>query len=473
MNSQHKNPLHSIFKIHALWPFSISIVYWTYLFFSTQTIIIFDSLDYQALGQIIQADGWIKYFETGPNREPFYPLLISTSMYFSKLLTCSYLPILKFIQLLILLSAQILSLKVLQKLKINSFITTTIILYIGFSPALINTALSLYSEIITYPFILGIIILSEKLYTQLTTKKKIQHLLPTIMGLSFCLTASTFSKSIFEIITPFYLIVFLFLLLQSKKSSLIQTILAISLSFLFFYIPVSFYKSMNKKYNGQYVLTNRGAWALYGNTARRMKELTFKKVLTAITYAPGEGVCLKFFDKNNCNFWSFQKSDELGYGKLHELTAQKLSNEKREKILLIESRDLILSNPFQYGLFYIIEGFKTVFWESTQIGFVKYPPGLTKLYIWTPFKDGLRLFMSLFTFLSIVYTLIFLFKNKTHPAKLILFYILCLLFLHAGFYSFFFILTRYSLPVAPLYLILIAFTFNEILFNEKKNIKNE
>ena len=119
-----------------------------------------------------------------------------------------------------------------------------------------------------------------------------------------------------------------------------------------------------------------------------------------------------------------------------------------------------------------LEGLKMIFWESTKIGFVSYPPALTKLYNFTPFKDGLRLLMALLTLFALLYLVRFLWKNRkniflqTEPPDepvMILSCITTLIIPYIGIHSFFFILTRYALPLAPLYLLVIAFSLNGAL----------
>jgi len=61
--------------------FLLSLVYWLYLSVTVHMAIVFDSINYVALGKMLYAHGWIDYFKTGPNREPLYPLLIALSMH--------------------------------------------------------------------------------------------------------------------------------------------------------------------------------------------------------------------------------------------------------------------------------------------------------------------------------------------------------------------------------------------------------
>jgi len=116
-----------------VWAFALSILYWIYLFFTSDPIVVFDAIGYEQLGRMISQEGWIKFFETGPNREPLYPFLISISMRIADILSISYLEIQKLFQIMILLSAQILTLRLFKLLDISKKIIPFILLYIGFS----------------------------------------------------------------------------------------------------------------------------------------------------------------------------------------------------------------------------------------------------------------------------------------------------------------------------------------------------
>lgn len=129
------------------------------------------------------------------------------------------------------------------------------------------------------------------------------------------------------------------------------------------------------------------------------------------------------------------------------------------------SKEKIFKNPPQYILFMVIESMKMFFWESTQIGFVNYPRWLTKIFTFIPFKDALRLLVSLTSIFAFIFVTGEVWRKKMELTNLeykteknihILFFILLLIFIFVGLHSFFHTLTRYSLPIAPLFLIVIA-----------------
>jgi len=90
---------------------------------------------------------------------------------------------------------------------------------------------------------------------------------------------------------------------------------------------------------------------------------------------------------------------------------------------------------------------------------------LEKLFGWTPFKNAIRLIVFLLTLSSLLFSFYYVirYRNEIHgqntkKSTLQAAYIFCLamimgnIILHAPFL----IATRYALPIAPLYLILIA-----------------
>ena len=484
----HRNKKAPIFANPVLTVFLLSIAYWTYLFFSSSMVIRYDSLGYENLASLIYKSGWIQYFVTGPNREPMYPWVISISMRLADQLGVSYHEIQKFIQIIFLFITQLLTFKILKKLRAPDAVTALTLLYLGFSPALINSAFSLYSEILAYPFILGIILASAESW-KLIQKNYSPKIFFFGLGLGLLFVSITFVKAVFQCILPVFLIPFFYLLLKAlikqNKRLFFNTgalFFMVILTFNAFVIP---YKFLNKKYNGVYAFTDRGAWALYGNTARRMQPLDRKKVIAAFAFTAGEGVCRRFAEPMECAFWSSGTSDNLGFSKLQELTHNNIPKDKIDSTLIDLSKNLILQDPLQYLGVTLIMSFPLFFWESTKIGFVDYPAWLNKLYDWGMFKDRLRLFIFLMTFISFIYLIRFVGKNRSkvileesfNPADSSLednhdivtaFFILNLLLAYVVVHSFFYILTRYALPIAPLYLITIAFFFTRMISRIQK-----
>lgn len=458
-----------------VWAFVACLLYWTYLFFTAKTIICFDSLDYEALGKMIVQQGWEEYFRRGPSREPVYPLIVASAMAIANAWKTAYLPVLMILQFLILLLSQWLLCGILCRLKIDRRLVALTILYFGFSPAIVNMALSVYSEIAAYPLVLAAVLLFVWAWKRsMTGTKGTAVATGLIMGLFFVLL--TLTKAVFEIATlafalPFFLVA-AGLFFRRKQQAATGLLIFLLTALVVFESGVFLYKSLNKKYNGEFTLTSRGAWALYGNTVRRMEPLTMRKFLAAVAYAPGEGVCQKLFTVEECQFWSFQRSDLYGYGKLHALTGQGLTPREVNSTLVHLSIEQVKTNPFQFGLLAGVEGLKMVFWESTKIGFVDYAGWQMKLFDWPPFTDGLRLGMSLLSFTALLFLAGWVWKTApswagapetADDAALLLSVVFFFLLSFIGIYSCFFILTRYALPIAGLQLAAIAFFLNRVV----------
>jgi hypothetical protein len=453
-------------KTHRLsLPFSIagvfcfSLVYWLYLSLTTRMDIVFDSIGYRALGQRIYDHGWVDYFKTGPNREPLYPSLIAISMALEHITNISYARIMAIFGVMIMFLTQVLTYKILRLLNIRNSVCVLVLGYLALSPALNNAAFSLYSEIAAFPIILGMILAGAKAWEAII-KKNQQGAFVYGALLGLLLTAATFVKAVFECIAPVYLIVFFITVLLNRKKDILGLMLCMACAVSFYYIPVTGYKWLNLHYNVNFAITNRGSWALYGNTARRMEPLTLKRFAEALAFAPGEGVCNSLFGPAECDFWSYKKSDEFGYGKLHELNNEGLPASKINSTLLRLSAHAALQNPLQYALLTVIEGSKMFFWESTKIGFVEYPHWLQKIYDIKIFDNAIRFLL----FLAALIGVVSLWTGISKPQKSSIGFLMgTLVFLYILFFSFFFILTRYSLPIAPLYLISIGIWINKKL----------
>ena len=448
--------------------FLISIVYWIYLALTTRMSIQFDAVGYEHLGRMISEQGWVEYFRTGPNREPMYPALISLAMGLGRILGLAYQLIQASLQLFVLFLSQLLVLYILRILKINNLFTALTVFYLGVSPAIVNSALSLYSEVVMYPLVLVGIILVYKSWLAFTGKRICIVILAMVTSLSF--VSMALSKAIFEFVTPVFFCLFLLSILYTRNRKLIFNFLIyLTVFFTIFYLLIGGYKSVNKTFNGSAVIRDSGALVAYVTTHQRMEPLTSEHFVTALAYIPGEAVCQSIFGEEKCRFWSFANGDKLASPKISELNNSKMSTQEINDMLISISKRKILQNPGQFVLFAIIEGAKMFFWESTRIGFVVYPPILEKIFNFTPFKNGLRLGMAFLTLFSIGYLVLLLWRQRRDvfrtESPLLLVY-LCLLFIFSfiSCYSLAIIITRYALPIAPFYLIIITYVMEKHVF---------
>ncbi len=457
-----------IFHNPVFWAFFISIFYWAYLGFTSRMVIDCDALSYESMGKMLAEKGWQEYFRTGPNREPFYLLFVSLSVRLGKFFSIPYQSAQVFLQFGVLFLTQILMLRILRRLGVNNLICGFAVFYLGVSPALVNSALSLFSEIVAYPLILCIILLASKSWVSFSYGQKQTLYLALISGLVFACLALT--KAIFEFIVPIFAVLFFLTgLFTYNRKIILNGARYLVVSMFIFSLFVTSYKLLNKTFNGNFVIANRGEVMLYGSVARRAEPLTKERILTALAYIPGEGVCRGIFGEERCSFWSFKKSDEMGYAKIYQLKDLGLAPKEVSKQALEASFVKILQNPLQYALFWFIESLKLLFWESTQMGFVSYPVFLAELFEWPLLKNGLRLLMSLITLFALLFSLGLFFRRKgggfvlADEVKVTIFLIFLLLFLFGGFSALCVILPRYVLPMVPLYLILSAFAAQRIL----------
>ena len=451
--------------------FLICFIYWIYLFFSTQMEIKFDAIGYEGLGSIIYHDGWIAYFKQGPSREPLYPFVVSLSMHAAEIFRVPYAVPQKIIQILTVFLTQILTLRILRKLQVKNSLQIFAILYLGFSPAIINSAFSLFSEIAAYPFVLAIILAARHLWISVRIKGYGQSFFAGLTLALFFL-AATFTKGVFQGVLYFFLLPFILLAFYSalthQKKICVTSVLSLLLIVIIFQSCFIGFKLMNKKYNGLFEFTDRYGLAVYGNAAKRAKELNPRVFMAYLASVPGDGFCRQFFSVEECKYYSWESADRIWGYELPKLLAGVPPEKQTEKTIAL-AKDKIAKNPLQHFVLSGIEGMKMFFWESTHLGNVTYPIWLRTCYDFPVFKDGLRLTISLLTIYSFLFLIYFLFKNKTklfqpplanEPDYQLCFFIALMISSYTALYAVLHILTRFALPIAPLFIVCIAFCLN-------------
>lgn len=466
----------SSFLNFSVWiAFLFCFIYWIYLLCTSKMSIVYDAMEFERFGRMLYHSGWIEFFKTGPHNEPVFPLLIAFSMRVADCFSISYQTVQTCLHILILFSTQLLTLFILKQMRICESIKAIIVLYIGISPALVNATFSLLSEIATYPFILAIILISIKSWELILSGQRKKIILWGIyLAIIFIIIASI--KALFEYIFIVFMLPYLWLMIKSliKKE---RKVFIAAFGFLLttvclFNAYLFFYKSLNQKYNGHFMFTDRGPYILYGNAAKRSEPLNFRRFAAGLAFIPGDGVCYKLFAKEDCDFWHIFTVERYGRPKLRELESKGVPNSEIDSMLINLAKEKILEKPFQQTVLIFLESFKMFFWESTA-GFVLYPLWLQRLFQFVPFKNGLRLVVFLITFFATLYTLSYILRNKSqlfHPQNVqmhLLFFILVLFLSYTGLYSLFIINTRYASPIASLYLIMIAFTIQNMMFKQK------
>ena len=461
------NNLHSPKTLLLPLVFILSWTYWLFLLNTTSMIIIFDGATYKTTAQMIADQGWIMYFRTGPHNEPIYPALIAFAMRLAKHLPFTYEKILTSAQILILFTTQLLSLQLFKKLKLNYTLSACLILYIGFSPALVNAAFSHWSEITALPFTLGLILLSCRAWRLINTNEQRESFLTGIYCAMICIGLVSI-KAIFEYIFPIYFLVFIILSIKcylNKDRSKLKNILFFILPTLcLFYAFIFGYKSINKHFNDHFIMADRGPYIVYGNVIKRTDHpLTARNLGASLAIIPGDNICNKLFGSQECNYWKLQQVDYFGQGKLNELRKQGIAEGLLDQTLLNMAKDQIKQHPIQYGSLTALESLKIFFWESTHIGYVTYPPVLTKVFDYEPFKNSLRLILSLSSVFALLFGINYVIKNfdqlwrKDESSITPIIFMLIFIVPFAAFYSFFFIHTRYIFPIVPFHLALIGF----------------
>jgi len=450
-------------------------VYWGYLIFASQMSIKFDAADYEFIGSIIHEKGWLEFFRTGPHREPLYPWVIAVSMTIADNLSVSYHIVQKVIQVLILFVTQLLAFGLLRRLKIRESLQLAMLLYIGFSPAIVNSAFSLFAEIITYPFVLAILWLGVLSWRAIYRESYGRIVLLAIStALAFVLT--TFVKGVFEYIFWAYLVFLGLMFINVRGRIFANSIIYFLLVLWIFNISIVPFKLLNQKYNGQYVLTNRFADLLFGNAVKRTNPLSMRMLSAHAASIPGAGACRLFFTEEECSYCEFQKADYYRSTLLGEVK-QATPPEKITSETISLAANRISERPGQYVFLMFMESLRMPFWESTQLGNVVYPTWLQKFYDFAFFKNLIRLLMSALTYISFVYLLSYLIRNRGRLTDFksadseriqICFFILFLVFVYTALHSLFSIVTRYALPISFLYLLGIAFFFEQRFIHKEE-----
>ncbi len=442
---------------------ALVILYWAYIAYMTQPILMYDAQSFVDLGIRIHDNGWKEYFISGPNREPFYPFLIALSMTIAG--KGGYLGVLKVFQLILLLVSGSLFLTILKQGKLSMGLMISAVIYMGISPAIVNSAFSLFSEGVTYSFILGLILFGSSAWRKMQVDKNAAMI---IRGAAFggCCIGITMIKGIYEMIFPILIIPFVLRAILNPKVRN-NTLIFIITTLLVFGSCLSGYKALNKKYNGLFVLTDRASWAFYGSAARRVMPMDAHAFGAAVASAllTEEG-CKRIFSTVDCEAWNVRKAEYLGAQKNYEIIAHYPPKEQNHQFR-VAAFTRIHENPLQYLLLTGLEWIHMFYWETTQIGFVAYPDWLERIFNqgWGP--SILRFTVGTLSLFSIVFSLLFLLKNHRylmdpvrhdHPSAVLLFFLGGIAICHVSLYSLFAIVPRHAVPIGPVFILLIILT---------------
>lgn len=444
----------------------ISLFYLSFLALTTRPIIFNDAQGYVDLAQSFLHEDWKNYFITGPNREPLYPIVLALTMRWAEVLGASYATWQIMMQMGLLVLTQILTRRILQGLHVCDGLTAAAVLWIGFSPALVNSGLIVYSEILSYPLILWSMLNISRVWAHLPSRMTAVSAARSGALLGSTLLLTTLVKSSFEPITLAVILIYAISALLAIKENprSFKTALIIILTLVAVYqIPIVAIKLLNKKYNGNYTLTGRASTALRGNTLRLVEAPLNKNHLSsAASYIPG----LEFCDQlklKECYYWSVPYLD-LRIQRSNEEQAQQSGIEEVSGKNLADLAGMIFAHPLPYVLYSSMEGLKILFWEGTQTSYLTYPAVIEHFYQNRGVQYALRFVAAALSLAAIIYGWIMTWKLRRHwwdlndrdSSACSVFWIMTVVTLYMLMMSRFYLIPRYALPIAPLFIVLIA-----------------
>ncbi len=450
--------------------FAICFIYWLYLIFHTKMPVVFDSIDYENTGRVIYQNGWLDFFRTGPHREPLYPALIALSMAWADFLSTDYQVILKVFQVVFLFLTQILLIVLLRKLNVRGGIIKLSVFYFGISPAAVNAALSEYYEIVVFPFVVAAVLLASSLWSDIHQKRRYGSVLGKTILFGVCFSLLALGRGVFQYV--FYFFIFPFcvsalLALFNRRGWLLRRLLIfISVAFVIFYSVTSYIKTMNLRYNGQYVFCKTHLSILLGSAYKRSQPISPRIIVVHIASVPGKGVCQLFFSKQECDYADWFGSDQFRLTEAAQ-RMETIPKDRQQQEVFRLALEKVIDHPFQYLFFSTVDATKMPFWESTQIGYVDYPAFLTKFYNHLFVRFGLRLLVGLMTIASFVFVTFVLWRVKFNMRgeqrnTAMLFFAWLMITSYTFFYSLCYVLTRYALPIASMYIVCISFAINAV-----------
>lgn len=448
----------------------VCLVYWSYLMIHSQMVIHHDAIGYERLGSKLYQEGFASYFKHGLSREPLYPMTIAFSMKAGEFLGLSYQLVQKALQVFFLLSSQLLLFYLLTQLRISKGIKFLVVGYFGISPAMVNAAFSLYSEIVALPFVLLLLMGGVMAWGCGEASKRTVGKAIILTSIGF--VGACFVKGIFQYIFVIFMLPFFGRLCvrwgqratRAWRQCLVY-IISVTLILGSFLLG---YRLINKVFNNNFDFTNRYDVLLYGNASKRTVSMDSSQFWAHVAAIPGEGFCRKFFTEEQCRYCGFQQADKVRGKELPALVGGVTPDEQHQKTLWL-AFEAMKRRPAQYLFLTFLECFKMGFWESTHIGFVDYPPLLTRLFNNKIFSHGIRLGISLMTQLSLLWLWgQMLFGWKLHRKNMnsrfaIILFLFFIINSFTAFYALFSILTRFAFPIVPLYFLTVALFLDQVL----------
>lgn len=436
--------------------------WWLYVGASSHMILLWDAAEYNALGEMLHRDGWQTFLATGPHREPLYPLLVASALRVSEWLSLHYQKVLVGLQFGIVGVTQLLMLWLARLMGIGRPYALAAVAYFGLSPAVVNSACSMFSEVLAYPFVLAGALFAGLAWAAVD-RGQIARTVCLAGVTGAVLAVGAFVKGVLHYVSLLIALLFVVRTVEAccrrRRATAVAALVAAIATLAFAEGTFRWYKDLNRRYNGQPEFTTRYLWLLYGNAAKRAIPFTTRQVLAHVVAIPGGTVCQLFFSKEECEFCEFGVADELGLVELPR-RLQGVPETEQRAVTMRLVREKILEHPVQYVFVAATQVLRMPFWESSQLGYVEYPPWLARLYRSFVVQKGLRLLAGLATTIALGWGVRWLLRSLARrrqepvPAPVLLAFFSCATFMLL--YAPFSVLTRYALPIAPLYLLLVA-----------------
>jgi len=442
-------------KFNKIWiAVALSWCWWIYLGLTSQMLVSGDALGYHYLADMLNQQGWGEYFTTGPNREPGYPLLVATSLKLGQWTGMDHLAILKAIQLALLGCAQLMVWRWLLLLGVSSTGIMLAVAYIGFSPALLNAALSMYSEILIIPLWIALILAHTCWWQAIMDKKR---WLPALMPLWIAviwLACIAIKAIAWYVFLMYWAVMAAVLVWKLPKGTHKRVLGGWVLMAAIVVGSIQSYTQLQFLYNGSRMLTDRGTYLFYANAIRRTAVLDRQKVLAAVTAVPGEGLCYALMRQEDCLYWGINNQDVIGFAQLAALQSQGYKGKQKDDRMFKMGFEAIKTNPPQYAFFTFLEACKIFFWESTQVSFVLYPPWLKELYVNGMVKNAFRLVPAMAGIWAFIVLVLRLWKLRRAPwgiQELSALVLLLVIVFVAGMYALATLVVRYAFMLGPLW----------------------
>ncbi|MBF0619949.1 MAG: hypothetical protein HQL19_07265 [Candidatus Omnitrophica bacterium] len=450
--------------------FLLLFLYWAYLFVNTKAVLIYDAVDYVNFGRMLAEKGWIEFFRTAPHREPLFSIYISWAMKLEGVFGVPYWYLVKAINMAHLALAMALVFWLTRLLGAGRIVAGWAAFYTGLSPALLNSTLWLWSEGVALPWPLLCVIAAVYIWRECVS---CNGRLSRVAGWSAVFTGAFLILIMVKIIAAAVLSIFLGLFfifcctsfVRKDGKRAMRALLAVILPAVVITGVLQLYKELNGHYSGHYVLTDRGAWALCGNTTRRLQPLTQERFAQALLSVPRLGLCEQVYGGRACAFWGFAMSDQYALQAGAEAAARGYSLEQEDRFYLSRSLELMRQHPFQEALLTAVESLKMLCWEN-RLFFVQYPRTPAQIFStgWVVFGlCGIWALLSLAGFccglVKVFHGQQGLWDEGSSSAPVARLFTLVFLVGFIGLYAIFFIDIRYGLPSAPLFIALVFSMF--------------